>query len=137
MRATIDDGLDCRVQLEQRGSKGEKQIGRMLTRYDVRYFYEHPVAVIDRGKVRVWYCDFWLPDYGMAIEYAGVINDENYSAGIEHKKMTYAVNGISCVFVDARSLRGYWPKQILEQVRSTLVDRLARFDALDRGYGGG
>ena len=41
-------------------SRGETQIARCLTRYHIPYFYEHPLAVLDEGKTRVWYPDFQL-----------------------------------------------------------------------------
>jgi len=66
-----------RAMVEREGSAGEKQVARMLDRYRIRYDYVHPMAVVDRGKVRLWYTDFWLPDYALAIEYCGV-QSESY-----------------------------------------------------------
>jgi hypothetical protein len=120
---------DFRV--ERTGSAGEKQIARMLQRYGVRYCYEHPVAVIDRDKVRVWYPDFWLPDFGVAIEYVGRTTNDDYNRGVERKQAVYEATGIPCVFVDARSLEGAWPKRILSEIRETLLIRLHRFDDLE------
>jgi len=39
-------------------SWGEEQIARLLDRYGTSYQYEYPVAVVDRGKTRIWYPDF-------------------------------------------------------------------------------
>jgi hypothetical protein len=119
------------AQVEELGSVGEKQIARMLDRYKVRFLYEYPVAVVDRGKVRVWYPDFWLPDYGVAIEYAGVTGSEDYSSGVAHKKEVFENAGISCVYVDPEGLNGGWPKRVLAQVRGILADRLIEFDSLE------
>jgi hypothetical protein len=49
-------------------SKGEYQIARFLERNQIRYQYEHPLAVVDRGRVRIWYPDFQLPEYGLILE---------------------------------------------------------------------
>ena len=130
---TLEHCLDDSLQeVEQSGSVGEKQIARMLSRYSVRFFYEYPVAVIDRGKVRVWYPDFWLPDFGVAIEYNGVVHDKDYAEGVEHKKAVYGGLGLACVYVGADDLQGSWPKAILGQIRNALVERLARFDSGDQ-----
>jgi len=123
-----DEGLH---EVEETGSYGEKQIARMLRRHGMRFFYEHPVAVRDRGKVRVWYSDFWLPDVGIALEYAGIRGSEDYRKGIEHKKAVYQANGLSCVFLDLESMRGYWPGQVIQEILRTLEARLAYLDALD------
>ena len=125
-------GRDCADNgVERTGSAGEKQIARMLKRYGVRYCYEHPVAVIDRSKVRVWYPDFWLPDFGIAIEYVGRTTNEDYNGGVEHKRAVYQAMGIPCVYVDVSSLKGAWPKRILGQIHETLQERLNLFDDLE------
>lgn len=71
-------------EVELYGTAGEKQIARMLKRNRIEFLYEHPIAVVDRGKVRVWYPDFWLTDFGIAVEYAGMLNNKDYAAGVEH-----------------------------------------------------
>jgi len=43
-------------------SRGEVQIARFLDRNKLTYRYEHPLAVLDKGKTRIWYPDFLLPD---------------------------------------------------------------------------
>ena len=118
--------------VEQVGSNGEKQIARMLSRYGVRHVYEYPVAVRDRGKVRVWYPDFWLPEYAIAIEYVGGISNRDYAAGIEHKRDIYRDAGVACVFVGTDMSNGYWPARIMRQMRDILAERMARFDSLEK-----
>ena len=124
-------GLSGREEVEQHGSAGEKQLARMLEHYQVRFFNEHPVAVLDRGKVRVWYCDFWLPDYSVAIEYAGVTGNRDYDAGIAHKKAVYDASGVPCLFVHAHDLHGHWPKRLMKNIHHLLTERLATFDSLE------
>jgi hypothetical protein len=36
-------------------SWGETQIARCLNRYGIRYLYEHPLAVVDEGKTKIWH----------------------------------------------------------------------------------
>ena len=118
-------------EVEKRGSRGEKQIARMLRRYGIRYVYEHPIAVLDRGRVRIWYPDVWLPDYGIVIEYAGSRADKDYVEGIEHKKAVYAVAGYPAIFLDGESLNGGWPRKVIERIGDIVKERARRFDSLD------
>jgi len=126
-RCGLENALEY---VESHGSFCEKQIARTLNINRIRYSYEYPVAVVDRGKVRLWYPDFWLPDYGMAIEYLGVTNCEAYTERVQHKKDVYDAAGVSCVYVDAEDMKYNWPEQILNQVRAHLADTLERFDSL-------
>lgn len=36
-------------------SRGEAQVGRLLDRYNIPFFYEHPTLIYDRGRYRVWH----------------------------------------------------------------------------------
>ena len=44
-------------------SRGEAQIGRLLDRFGIPFFYEQPTLICDRGRHRVWRPDFTLPTY--------------------------------------------------------------------------
>ncbi len=120
--------------VEEKGSYGEKQIARMLNQYGIRFFYEYPLAVIDRGKVRVNYPDFLLPDLGAIIEYAGMMDNPRYVAQLEHKKAVYREAGVGCVVVEPADLGGYWPGKITNALRQLLENRV---DTLDRALGAG
>jgi hypothetical protein len=70
-------------------SKAEVQIARMFERNNIAYRYEYPVAVVDRGRTRLWYPDFYLPDYAVIIEYFGVNGDTSYDNRTKHKIEVY------------------------------------------------
>ncbi|MBN2560203.1 MAG: hypothetical protein JXQ75_04670 [Phycisphaerae bacterium] len=101
-------------------SRGEAQVGRLLDRYGIPFFYEQPTLVYDRGRHRIWHPDFSLPTYnGLIIEYAGMMDVPGYAAGIRHKVATYARNDIPALFVYAADLRGpRWPERVTQ-----LLDR--------------
>ena len=80
-------------------SRGEEQIARLFDRNNIAYCYEHPTAVVDRGKTRIWYPDFYLPEYGMIIEYFGVNGNEAYDKQARHKMEVYSVNGLEGLFL--------------------------------------
>ncbi|MBP7936868.1 MAG: hypothetical protein KA354_19680 [Phycisphaerae bacterium] len=110
-------------------SWGEAQIARCLDRYRIPYLYEHPLAVVDRGKTRVWYPDFQLCRYGMLIEYCGRVGDPDYAAGMARKQTVYDENGLTALMLTQEDLRGNWPGRILGRIDEVLEDRLTAFRA--------
>ena len=95
-------------------SRGEAQVGRLLDRYGLPFFYEQPTLVLDRGRHRIWHPDFSLLHYnGMVIEYAGMPDVPHYMAGIRHKEQVYKANAIPALFVYPHDLTGsQWPQRI-------------------------
>jgi hypothetical protein len=111
------------------GSKAEVQIARLLDREGIAFRYEHPLAVVDRGRTRIWYPDFYLPEYGMIIEYFGMNDDPGYRKRAEHKMQVYRETGIEEVFLTEESLQGDWPRKVVGQIEGILrlrMDRLYR-----------
>jgi len=110
-------------------SQGEAQIARCLGRHGIGYLYEHPLAVIDRGKVRVWYPDFQLPGYGILIEYCGRMDDPAYQESVAHKREVYSANGLTGLMLSPEDLSGDWPRRLLDRIEHILDQRSARLRA--------
>jgi hypothetical protein len=108
-------------------SWGEEQIARLLERNGIAYQYEYPLAVVDRGKVRIYYPDFRLPEYSLVIEYFGVNGDGSYDEQARHKMEVYKRAGVDALFLTRDSLRGDWPARIMSRIESILKNRLDRF----------
>ena len=108
-------------------SKKEIQIARFLERNGIAFQYEYPLAVVDRGKTRIYYPDFRLPEYGMIIEYFGVNGRPDYNAQKRHKLGVYKQAGIDGLFLTEDSFQGDWPRQIAGQIEDILKNRLDRF----------
>jgi hypothetical protein len=83
--------------------------------------------VVDRGRTRIWYPDFYLPEYGMIIEYFGMNDDPGYRKRAEHKMQVYRESGIEGVFLTEESLRGDWPREVVGQIEGILRGRMDRF----------
>lgn len=99
----------------------------MFERYGVPFHYEQPVAVNDRERTRIWYPDFFLCGQGLFLEYGGREHDPAYAQGLAHKQAVYAANGLTVLTVWPDMFRGNWPTRILDQIETTLSDRLAMF----------
>ena len=105
-------------------SWGETQIARMLHRYGIPYLYEHPVAVLDSGKTRIWYPDFQLRGQGILIEYCGRPHDPEYAEGMARKRAVYSTNGLTALMFTPDIFKGDWPAKILGRIEEVLTDRL-------------
>lgn len=108
-------------------SKGEVQIARLLDREGIAYLYEYPLAVVDCGRVRIWYPDFKLPECGMIIEYFGITGDAGYEDRTLHKKEVYRANGIEGLYLTPESFKGDWPGKIRDGIEGILRRRLDKF----------
>jgi hypothetical protein len=108
-------------------SKPELQIARLLERNGIAYKYEHPMAVMDRGRMRIWYPDFYLPKYGMIIEYFGVNGDAGYNERTKHKTEVYQDNGVQGLFLKEDDLKGDWPTKVMGGIENILKARLEKF----------
>ena len=99
-------------------SRGEAQVGRLLDRYGIPFFYEAPLTLHDRGRYRIWHPDFMLPTYGnLVVEYAGMPDRSDYMAGVWHKHAAYAANNVPALFIYPQALRGPdWPRDVLRQI---------------------
>ncbi len=115
-------------------SWGETQIARCLERFRIPYLYEHPLAVIDRGKTRIWYPDFQLRGYGVLIEYCGRDGDADYTAGMARKQAVYEDNGLTALMLTPDDLRGNWPGRILGRIEGVLADRVRAFQGARSGW---
>ena len=100
-------------------SRGEAQVGRLLDRYGIPFFYEQPLLVLDRGRYRRWHPDFTLPTYGgLILEYAGMPDVPDYMEGIRHKVRVYAANGLPALFLYPGDLQGpRWPERVVDTIR--------------------
>ena len=112
---------------EKYKSWAEEQIARCLDKHSIAYQYEYPLALVDGGRVRLWYPDFQLPEYGLIIEYFGMVGSPGYDEQVRHKLAVYREAGIEGIFLTRESLRGYWPDQLLQQIEDRLETKLAHF----------
>lgn len=108
-------------------SRAEVRIAGLLDREGIAYRYEHPLAVADQGKARIGYPDFYLPEYGMIIEYFGINGDAEYDRRTEHKMRVYETTGVEGGFLNEDTLRRQGPTGITRQIEGVLQQRLRRF----------
>lgn len=108
-------------------SKGEQQIALLLERNGIAYHYEYPLALMDDSKVKLYYPDFTLPDYGVIVEYLGYRGDPEYDRKTGHKIEAYRRAGIEAMVLDSDSFKGDWPDRIMGQISDILERRREEF----------
>ena len=113
-------------------SRGEQKIADFLTEQKIKFDYEYPLAIRDRGQVRIWYPDFHLPEYGMILEYFGMNGDSAYNEQIAHKIRTYQAAGIDGIYLLESSFYGDWQEQILGRIEQSLEGKLQQIRSINR-----
>ena len=65
-------------------SEGERRIADFLESNSIKYHYEPPLLINSAsGKPRIWYPDYYLPEFSAYIEYYGLVGRQNYDEGIK------------------------------------------------------
>ena len=115
-------------------SRGERMIGAFLEDAGLAFRYEPPLLVEDKGRVRIWHPDFFLPDYRTVIEYFGVKDRPEYQRMKNHKVRVYRENSIPAVYVTPDDFERHWQGDLLDRVGALLKRRAGHFDLLRKTY---
>jgi len=105
-------------------SQGERTIADFLEEANLPFEYEAPLSLRHRGKLRIHYPDFYLPDYHHIIEYFGVVGDPGYDRLKRKKATVYRENRIPATFLEPGDMEGRWQEKILDGIEDTLTSRL-------------
>lgn len=114
-------------------SKGERRVAGFLADSHIDFQYEYPLAIKDRGQVRIWYPDFRLPEYGTIIEYFGMKGNASYDEQTIHKVEAYKKAGIDGIYLLESSFLGDWQGQILGMIEKSLEGKLGKISACKSG----
>ncbi|HDY86794.1 MAG TPA: hypothetical protein ENH82_01615 [bacterium] len=107
-------------------SRGEREIARFFDRQQIAYEYEYPLAVVDRGKTKIWHPDFALPEYGVILEYFGMNGNSSYNEQMAHKMKVYQEAGINGIYLTESTMRGPWQEMVVERIEQTLEGKLRK-----------
>jgi hypothetical protein len=113
-------------------SRGEGTIASYLEQQDIDFTYEKPIAVVDSGKTKIWYPDFYLDNYHILIEYLGMNHNPHNTRINEHKRKVYRHNRIDVVEIYPEDFKGDWQGIIDSGIYNTLENRLT--DYISKSY---
>ena len=72
MNQNLEEKIDRSKRLDFK-SEGERRVAYFLDTNSIKYIYEPGVLVNSvQEKPRIWYPDFYLPEFGTYIEYYGL-----------------------------------------------------------------
>jgi len=105
-------------------SQGERRIAYFLEDNLIRYQYE-PGLLVNSGdkKPRIWYPDFYLPEFVTYIEYFGLAGEQNYDQGIRKKKEVYSAMGLDVIPLYPWNFCEDWQQYIMKEVEKITIRR--------------
>ncbi|MFC1814110.1 hypothetical protein ACFL03_15610 [Thermodesulfobacteriota bacterium] len=99
-------------------SEGERRIAHFLDSNAIKYRYEPSILVnSDEHRPRIWYPDFYLPEFGTYIEYYGLAGQKNYDHGIKTKETVYSKMGMEVVPVYPWMFAENWQDYIMKELK--------------------
>jgi hypothetical protein len=112
-------------------SRGESKIAKFLADNNIRYHYEQGV-LIEPGdqKSRIWYPDFYLPEFGMYIEYYGIVGDPDYDKGIKAKESAYSRMGLDVIPVYPDMFEKNWKKYLIDKIGDRIQKQYEKLSSM-------
>lgn len=108
---------------------GEQLLKKFFKEQNIFYKYEQPMLILDKNKyLRIWYPDFYLPEYGIIVEYFGMRSKKDYDEGTKNKKIAYASMKLQLIPVYKETLNKNWEPYILKTIQNILQERLNTFN---------
>jgi hypothetical protein len=102
-------------------SEGERRIAYFLESNSIKYHYEPPVLINSDEKPRIWYPDFYLPEFGAYIEYFGLVGHQNYDNGIKIKETLYSKAGLEVIPVYPWTFTENWQEYIMNELEHITI----------------
>ena len=132
----MDYGLEGKVknsEKEEFRSEGERKVAGVLDKYGVKYIHEQGVLVTpEKNKPRVWYPDFFLPEFSVYIEYYGLAGNPEYDQCIRKKISVYSAMQMNVIPVYPRTLSKNLGGYIMRSIDQILTSRRQKF--MEKGY---
>jgi hypothetical protein len=76
-----------------------------------------------KGKPRIWYPDFYLPEFGIYIEYFGLSGRQSYDRGVKRKDSTYSTIGLDVIPIYPWNFSQNWKAHIMNEIKRTTTQR--------------
>jgi len=123
----VDQTLEGKINYGARSkfkSEGERRIAYFLDINSIKYQYESGILVQStEKKPRIWYPDFYLPQFGTYIEYYGLAGQQNYDKGIKTKQSVYSKMGLDVIHIYPWMFTENWQGYIMRDLKRTAKRR--------------
>ncbi len=104
-------------------SEGERRIAYFLEDNSIRYQYEPGILINSDNKPRIWYPDFYLPEFSNYIEYYGLAGKQDYDKGIKTKEAAYSKMGLDVIPVYPWMFAEDWHGYVMKELKRTTQNR--------------
>ena len=108
-------------------SAGQAEIGRMLDRYGIPFFYRQPTLICEDGRRTIWRPDFTLPTYNnIVIEHDPAPRRALAGNNHDSRREIYRLNGIEALLLGPPHLaRPNWQQRLYERLEQRYRQPLA------------
>jgi hypothetical protein len=111
-------------------SEGERRIAYFLDANSIKYQYEPSILINSNDqKLRIWYPDFYLPEFGTYIEYYGLAGQKDYDQGIEVKQTAYSKMEMEVVSVYPWMFSENWQDYIMNELKRSTIRKYKNLKA--------
>ena len=102
-------------------SSGERRIANFLDKNCIKYQYE-PAVLVNTGdnRPRIWYPDFYLPEFKNYIEYFGMAGNHAYDEGIKRKESVYLKMGLDVLSIYPWMFNENWQGYVMKQLERNI-----------------
>ena len=104
-------------------SEGERRIAYFLKNNSIKYQYEPALLINSDNKPRIWYPDFYLPEFAAYIEYFGLVGNQNYDDGIKRKETLYSKERLAVIPVYPWTFNENWEGYIMNELERITTHR--------------
>jgi hypothetical protein len=102
-------------------SEGERRIAYFLDNNSIKYLYEPGILVNSIGeKPRIWYPDFYLPEFKTYIEFFGLTGNQSYNRGIKLKESTYSKMGLDVISIYPWMFNKNWEGYVMRGLKRNI-----------------
>jgi hypothetical protein len=105
----------------QKMTLGERQTADFLSSLGIYWKFHYPVTVYDKEDLaRIYYPDFYLPQFGIYVEVCGANRKQEY----DRRKRLYFANNVKVIFVETYKDRAKWKMFLLSSLFRIQVERI-------------
>jgi hypothetical protein len=116
-------------------SNGERKIAKFFDEIKIKYEYEAGTLVSDgHQKQRLWYLDFYLPEFGMYVEYFGILNSPDYDKGIRAKRKVYSKMRMDVIEIYPQMFAENWKGYIINKIGERVQRQYDRLVSMNDNY---
>ena len=78
--------------------------------------------------------DFYLPEFGMYVEYFGIVNNPEYDKGIRVKRNVYSKMGMDVIEIYPQMFARNWKEYLINKIEDRVQKQYDKMVSLNNNY---